>query len=83
MKKTLLLLLVVLCVAACKEEPDLPDDPHILFINNRLSEYGKRERDTGSSGQTEQAERRLRRRERFPILFLFWFTRDKMFKKRR
>lgn len=34
MKKTLLLLLVVLCVAACKEEPDLPDDPHILFINN-------------------------------------------------
>jgi hypothetical protein len=34
MKKTLLLLLVVLCFASCKKEPDLPDDPHILFINN-------------------------------------------------
>jgi len=33
MKKTLLLLLAVLCVAACKEEPDLPSDPHVSLIN--------------------------------------------------
>jgi hypothetical protein len=33
MKKTLLLLLAVLCLAACKKEPDLPDDPHITLVN--------------------------------------------------
>jgi hypothetical protein len=33
MKKMLFLLLAVLCVAACKEEPDLPDDPHLQLVN--------------------------------------------------
>jgi len=33
MKKILFLLLAVLCLAACKEESDLPDDPHITLIN--------------------------------------------------
>jgi hypothetical protein len=31
--KTLLLLLAALCLAACKEEPDLPADPHVPLIN--------------------------------------------------
>jgi hypothetical protein len=33
MKKTLLLFLAALCLAACKEEPDLPFDPHVSLIN--------------------------------------------------
>jgi len=33
MKKTRLFLLAVLCVTACKEEPDLPDDPHLQLVN--------------------------------------------------
>jgi hypothetical protein len=34
MRKTLLLLLVVLFFASCKKEPDLPTDPHVPLINS-------------------------------------------------
>jgi len=35
MKKILpFLLLITLCLAACKEEPDLPDDPHVYMLNS-------------------------------------------------
>jgi len=33
MKKTLLFFLAVFCLASCKKEPDLPDDPHVPLIN--------------------------------------------------
>jgi hypothetical protein len=35
MKKILpLLLLIAVCLFACKKEPDLPDDPHVSLVNN-------------------------------------------------
>jgi hypothetical protein len=32
-KKLPFLLLAVLCIVACKKEPDLPDDPHVPLLN--------------------------------------------------
>jgi len=58
--KRLFLLLVVLCLAACKKEPDLPDDPHVTLINpfigvwNAGGEYWQFNADgTGGRAATE------------------------------
>jgi len=61
MKKTLLLLLLaVLCLAACKKEPDLPADPHVPLVNpftgvwNAGGEYWQFRSDgTGGRAATE------------------------------
>jgi hypothetical protein len=33
MERTILLLMAVLCITACKKEPDLPADPHVPLLN--------------------------------------------------
>ena len=74
LRQTLLLLLaaLVLCLAACKREPDLPDDPHVPLVNPFIGvwksggEYWQFKRDgTGGRAATEAGP--------FPNEFSFLF----------